>query len=77
MKREFYVVIERDEDGMFVGEITSLRGCYAQGRTIEELMTNMREVLALCLQDADPQARAEFIGVQKVVVDDAATHPQG
>ena len=78
MKREFYVVIERDEDGLFVGEVNSLRGCYAQGRTIEELMANMREVIALCLdEEDDPDVVTEFIGVQKVVVDDSSAHPQG
>ncbi len=26
--REFYVVIEKDEDGFFVGEMPQLKGCY-------------------------------------------------
>jgi predicted RNase H-like HicB family nuclease len=73
MKKEFFVVIERDEDGLYVGEVPHLRGCYAQGRTIDELMANMREVIALCLED-DEEARTaispEFIGVQKVILDD-------
>ncbi len=69
MAREFYVVIERDEDGFFVGEVPSLRGCYAQGRTMDELLANVREVIALCLED-EPESAAgtEFLGVQKVTV---------
>lgn len=51
MKREFYVVIEKDEDGLYVGEAPQLRACYSQGRTIDELMENMREVIALCLEE--------------------------
>jgi predicted RNase H-like HicB family nuclease len=51
MQRDFYVVIERDEDGMFVGEISQLPGCYSQGQTIDELMANMREVVELCLEE--------------------------
>ena len=43
MKREFYVVIERDEDGFYVGEVPSLRACYSQGKTIEELLENIKE----------------------------------
>jgi predicted RNase H-like HicB family nuclease len=27
--REFYVVIERDEDGIYVGEVPQLRACYS------------------------------------------------
>ena len=48
----FYVVIERDESGLYVGEVLQLRACYSQGRTIDELLSNMREVIALCLEDS-------------------------
>jgi predicted RNase H-like HicB family nuclease len=50
MKREFYVLIEQDEDGYFVGEVPQLRGCYSQGKTLDELMSNIREVIQLCLE---------------------------
>ena len=68
MPREFFVIIERDEDGMYVGEVPQLRACYSQGRTIDELMTNIREVIALCLEEADDETTNEFVGVQKVLV---------
>jgi len=69
MKREFYVLIEQDEDGFFVGEVPQLRACYAQGRTMDELLKNIREVIELCLEE-QPQAERgpEFVGVQKVLV---------
>lgn len=51
MAQEFYVIVERDEDGMYVGEVPQLRGCYSQGNTLDELMHNMREVIALCLEE--------------------------
>ena len=50
---EFFVVIERDEDGRFVGEVSQLLACYSQGETIEELMANMREVIELCFDEED------------------------
>jgi predicted RNase H-like HicB family nuclease len=31
-KREFYVIIESDEDGYYVGEVPQLKACYSQGR---------------------------------------------
>jgi predicted RNase H-like HicB family nuclease len=69
MAREFYVVIERDEDGLFVGEVPQLRGCYSQGETLDELMRNIREVVKLCLEDeAISDVLPEFVGVQKVTV---------
>ena len=66
--RDFYVVIERDEDGYYVGEVPQLRGCYSQGQTLDELMANMREVIELCLADEEAGVVSEFIGVQKVVL---------
>ena len=64
---EFYVVIERDEDGFYVGEVPQLRACYSQGRTIDELMANMRDVIALCLEEEPEYSPLEFVGVQRVL----------
>lgn len=71
MKKDFFVVVEKDEDGFYVGEVPTLRACYAQGKTMEELLSNIREVIALSLED-DPEAitsASEFVGVQKVTID--------
>ncbi len=43
------VLIERDSNGMYVGTVPNLRSCYTQGATLEELYTNLREVVALCI----------------------------
>jgi predicted RNase H-like HicB family nuclease len=69
MSREFLVVIERDEDGIYIGEVPQLRACYSQGETIDELMQNMREVIEMCLEELSEETTAsEFIGVQRLVV---------
>ncbi|MCG3209164.1 MAG: hypothetical protein FOGNACKC_02783 [Anaerolineae bacterium] len=69
MKREFYVVIERDEDGVYVGEVPQLAGCYSQGNTLDELMANIKEVIEMCLEEiTDAEIWPEFVGVQKVMV---------
>lgn len=70
MKREFYVLIEKDEDGLFVGEVPQLRACYSQGRTVDELIKNIKEVVELCLEEQldSEESLPEFIGVQKVTV---------
>ena len=51
--KEFYVVIERDEDGMYIGEVPQLKACYSQGETIDELMKNIKEVIEMCLESFD------------------------
>ena len=68
LKREFYVIIERDEDGYYVGEAPQLRACYSQGETLDELMDNMKEVIALCLEEQREEFLSEVIGIQKVAV---------
>lgn len=49
VNKEYFVIIERDEDGMYVGEVPQLQACYSQGKTLDELMANIREVIALCV----------------------------
>ncbi|MBE9256910.1 MAG: type II toxin-antitoxin system HicB family antitoxin [Dolichospermum sp. JUN01] len=66
--KEFYVVIERDEDGMYIGEVPQLKACYSQGETIDELMKNIKEVIEMCLEELEEELTTEFIGVQKVVL---------
>lgn len=67
-KKEFYVVIERDEDGIYVGEVPQLKACYSQGETIDELMQHIREVIELCLEEIEEEPTTEFIGIQRVMV---------
>ena len=68
MKRDFYVVIEQDEDGYYVGEVPQLKACYSQGSTIDELIQNIKEVIELCLDEEQDQYINEFIGVQKISI---------
>ncbi len=66
--KEFFVIIERDEDGMYVGEVPQLPACYSQGRTLDELMANIREVIELCLEEKEEETHSEFIGVQRITI---------
>lgn len=67
--KEFYVVIERDEDGFYVGEVPQLKACYSQGETIDELMENIREVIEMCLEELEEEDfTTQFIGVQRLVI---------
>jgi len=67
-KREFYMIVERDEDGFFVGEVPQLKACYSQGETLDELMENITEVIEMCLEEEEIDETYEFVGVQKIVV---------
>ena len=72
-KREFYVVIEKDGDGKFLGEVPQLKGCHSYGETLDELMGNMEEAILLCLDNLldydDADYPAEIVGIQKIEVE--------
>ena len=67
--RRFLVVIEQDEDGIYVASVPALRGCHTQARSLEELIPRIREAIALCLEVEEPEAPPmQLIGVQQVEV---------
>lgn len=43
------VLIEQDENGMYVGSVPSLRSCHTQAKTLDELYKNLTEVVELCV----------------------------
>lgn len=70
-KMEFTVVIEKDEDvGMLVGEVVGLPGCHTQGKNMDDLMKNMREVIELCIESRKGEVRemSKFVGIQQIEV---------
>ncbi len=70
MRRDFTVIVERDEDGYYVASVPALAGCHTQARSLDELVERVQEAIAVCLEDADAAAlpTLEFIGVQRVTV---------
>lgn len=70
MSREFTVVIEKDEDGYFVGTVPQIQGCHTQAKSLDKLMVRVREAVLLCLEAEGETVDAElqFIGVQRIAV---------
>ena len=46
---KYRVLIEQDEDGVFVAEVPSLPGCISEDQTREEATENIREAIELYL----------------------------
>ena len=63
------VVVEQDEDGVFIVSIPTLRGCRSYGHTIDEAMKNIAEAAALCIEDDPPEPTAAFVGVRELEID--------
>lgn len=67
--KTYTAVVERSpETGLFVGFIPGFPGAHTQAESLDELNANLREVLALLLEDGEPQIDAEFVGTQLVHV---------
>ncbi len=66
----FKAVIERDTaTGLFVGHVPGFPGAHSQGASVEELKSNLREVIELLLEEGEPHLESELIGIQTVAVD--------
>ena len=67
--RTYTAVVERCLDtGLYVGYVPGFPGAHSQGATLEELNGNLREVVAMLLDDGEPAMEAEYIGTRTIVV---------
>ncbi len=67
--KSFTAVVERcPETKLYVGYIPGFPGAHTQGATLDELQENLEEVVAMLLEDGEPQLEAEFIGIQTVSI---------
>jgi predicted RNase H-like HicB family nuclease len=69
----FTAIIERDpETGPFVGYIPELPGAHTQAETLDELNSNLKEVIGLVLEELTDEEflsiKTEYIGSHKVSV---------
>ena len=66
---DFTVLIEQDEDGLYVATVPDIQGCYTQGKTIQEVLERIKEAIELCLEaDKEEVEPMKFIGIQRVQI---------
>ena len=66
----FPVIIEKDEQGYYIGKVPSLKSCYTQAKTLPELYKRLQEVVELCLEVEqklfkEKVSQNEFVGVHQ------------
>lgn len=68
-KYNITILIEKDEDGIYVASVSALKGCHTQAKTAEELLPRIKEAIELCMEvEGDELLQNEFVGVQQLEV---------
>jgi len=79
---KFKVLLEQDENGIYVASVPAIPGCHAQGKTYKEAIKQIGEVIELCLEVAKEdkkyrdnidfsegtEKKARFLGVVDIPV---------
>ena len=74
---QFKVLIEQDENGLYVASVPELPGCYTQAKTLEEVRKRIKEAIELVLEEdkdlkeeklESPRPRQNFFGIEEVTV---------
>lgn len=63
-KFQFPVFVEKDEDGFYVAECPILQGCYTQGKSLDEALKNIGEVIEMCIEEKKEQIVSQMQKVQ-------------
>lgn len=66
---DFNVIIEQDEDGIYVARVPEIEGCYTQGKTLQEVLERIKEAIEVCLEaDKEEVSPMRFIGIQRIQI---------
>lgn len=73
---QFKVLIEQDEDGIYIASVPELPACYTQGKTLEEARKRIKEAIELVLE-SDQDLKEEklksplsshFFGIEEITI---------
>ncbi|MBN2570957.1 MAG: type II toxin-antitoxin system HicB family antitoxin [Ignavibacteriales bacterium] len=70
MKTDFNVIIEKDEEGFYIASVPALSGCHTQAKSLDILMERIKEAIELCIEDEEFIYPYDFVGVQKISVNE-------
>lgn len=66
---KYRVLIEQDEDGVFVVEVPALPGCISQGQTREKAIKNIQEAIAVYLESLEAHSEPIPPSIQEEIVE--------
>ncbi|MBI2909676.1 MAG: type II toxin-antitoxin system HicB family antitoxin [Chloroflexi bacterium] len=60
------IIIETDEDGYFIVSCPLFKGCHSYGKTIDEALDNIKEVIEMCLEETKIEELNKFVGFREL-----------
>jgi predicted RNase H-like HicB family nuclease len=67
--RHFPIVIEQDQDGVYLIECPSFVGCRSYGANLNEALANIKEAIELCIEEASDETEdTVFVGVRDLEI---------
>ena len=69
MKKHYPVIIEQDNDGIFIVECPIFKGCRSYGYSIDEALKNIREAIEACIDEEPPlEYQVTFVGLRDLEI---------
>ena len=65
MKYKYRILIEKDENGIYIASCPALQGCYSQGDTVDEALHNIKDAIQLYIEAR--QALGEPIPIEILI----------
>jgi predicted RNase H-like HicB family nuclease len=66
---KFRVVLEQDEDGVYVAICPTLPGCVSDGKTREQALLNIREAIEVYVESLQKHGDAVPPGIEEEIVE--------
>ena len=71
MPTSYTAQVEWDQEtGLYVGSVPGLPGAHTQAASLDELSTNLAEVVSLCVEayEEDVKELPHFVGLQQIEI---------
>lgn len=62
------IIIEMDEDGYYIVSCPLFKGCHSYGKSIDEALENIKEVIDICIEETNLEGLNKFVGFRELEV---------
>lgn len=62
------IILETDEDGIYIVSCPTFKGCHSYGNTIDEAIDNIKEVISMCMEENETENINTFVGFRELEV---------